>query len=69
MNYKEYQVTEETKSYLIFFITKSVLKEIGFLNKIDPPIVSFEVKPFGQEDSDLVVANAKRVLNLAWAKL
>lgn len=46
-----------------------VLKDIGFLNKQNPPIVSFEVKPFGDEDSDLVVANAKRVLNLAWAKV
>jgi len=43
-----------------------VLKEIGFLNKQNPPIVSFEVKPVGDEDPDLVVANAKRVLNRAW---
>ena len=33
------------------------------------PIVSFEVKPWGDEDPDLVVANAKRALNLAWSKL
>ncbi len=46
-----------------------VLKDIGFLNRENPPIVSFEVKPFGDEDSDLVVANAKRTLNLAWARL
>ena len=46
-----------------------VLKQIGFLNEKNPPIVSFEVKPFGDEDADIVVANAKRVLNLAWAKL
>lgn len=44
-----------------------VLKEIGFLNEKNPPIVSFEVKPFGDEDSDIVVANAKRTLNRAWA--
>jgi sugar phosphate isomerase/epimerase len=43
-----------------------VLKEIGFLNKQNPPIVSFEVKPVGDEDPDLVIANAKRVLNRAW---
>ncbi len=43
-----------------------VLKEIGFLNKQNPPIVSFEVKPVGDEDPDLVVANVKRVLNRAW---
>lgn len=46
-----------------------VLKDIGFLNKGKPPIVSFEVKPFGDEDPDIVVANAKRTLNIAWSKL
>ena len=46
-----------------------VLKDIGFLNKQKPPIVSFEVKPFGDEDPDIVVANAKRTLNVAWGKL
>jgi len=46
-----------------------VLKQIGFLNEINPPIVSFEVKPFGDEDSDVVIANAKRTLNMAWSKV
>ena len=46
-----------------------VLKDIGFLNKKNPPIVSFEVKPFGDEEPEIVIANAKRTLNLAWAKL
>ena len=46
-----------------------VLLSIGFLNKEKRPIVSFEVKPFGDEDPDLVVANAKRVLNRAWDKV
>lgn len=46
-----------------------VLMDIGFINKERRPIVSFEVKPFGNEDPDLVVANAKRVLNLAWEKV
>lgn len=46
-----------------------VLKSIGFLNEELRPMVSFEVKPFQDEDSDLVIANAKRVLNLAWARL
>lgn len=46
-----------------------VLKQIGFLNEKNPPIVSFEVKPFGDEDSDIIVANAKRVLNLAWCRV
>lgn len=46
-----------------------VLLSIGFLSKEKRPIVSFEVKPFGDEDPDLVVANAKRVLNRAWDKV
>lgn len=54
---------EELTEYL------KVLLDIGFLNKKAPPIVSFEVKPFGEEDSRIVIANAKRVLNLAWARL
>lgn len=46
-----------------------VLFEIGYLNEKNPPIVSFEVKPWGEEDPELVIANAKRVLNEAWARL
>jgi sugar phosphate isomerase/epimerase len=46
-----------------------VLFDIGFLNDKNPPIVSFEVKPFGDEDPDVVIANAKRTLNEAWARL
>jgi sugar phosphate isomerase/epimerase len=46
-----------------------VLFDIGFLNDQQPPIVSFEIKPFGDEDPDIVIANAKRTLNAAWARL
>ncbi|MBB6217288.1 sugar phosphate isomerase/epimerase [Anaerosolibacter carboniphilus] len=46
-----------------------VLMNIGFLNTKNPPIVSFEVKPWGDEDPELVIANAKRTLNEAWARL
>jgi hypothetical protein len=42
-----------------------VLLEIGFLNIEEPPVVSFEIKPFGDEDPDIVIANAKRTLNAA----
>lgn len=45
------------------------LKDIGFLNESCPPVVSFEVKPFGDEDPDVVVANAKRTLNMAWCRV
>ncbi|MDO4278058.1 MAG: TIM barrel protein [Lachnoclostridium edouardi] len=43
-----------------------VLKDIGFLNKENRPIVSFEIKPWGDEDSEVVIANGKRTLDLAW---
>ncbi len=46
-----------------------VLLSTGFLNKESPPVVSFEVKPFGDEDPELVIANAKRVLNESWARV
>ncbi len=46
-----------------------VLLNIGFLNTEKPPVVSFEIKPFGDEDPDIVIANAKRTLNEAWARV
>jgi len=54
---------EQVVEYLRFLL------KIGFLNEQNPPIVSFEVKPFGDEDPDIVIAGAKRTLNEAWAKL
>jgi len=44
-----------------------ILLEIGYLNPLNRRILSFEVKPVGNEDPDIVIANAKRVLNLAWS--
>ncbi|MEG1942478.1 MAG: sugar phosphate isomerase/epimerase [Angelakisella sp.] len=46
-----------------------VLRDEGFMNAADPYVLSFEVKPWKDEDPDAVVANAKRVLNRAWALL
>ena len=46
-----------------------VLMDIGFLNTDNPPVVSFEVKPWADEDPEVVIANAKRTLNEAWARL
>jgi hypothetical protein len=46
-----------------------VLLKIGFLNEKTRSIVSFEIKPFDGEDPDIVVANAKRTLNEAWARV
>ena len=55
--------TAELVTYL------KTLFDIGFLDPAAPPIVSFEVKPFGDEDSEMVIANAKRTLNRAWSML
>jgi len=46
-----------------------VLLDIGFLNPQNPPIVSFEIKPLADESSEVVIANAKRVLREAWARV
>ena len=51
---------EELAAYL------RLLLDIGFLNEENRPIVNFEVKPFGNEDPDVVIASAKRTLDLAW---
>jgi sugar phosphate isomerase/epimerase len=58
---------ENDVSEVVHFLR--VLMEIGYLNGKEPAIVSFEIKPFGDEDPDVVVANAKRTLNEAWARL
>ncbi|MDR0570700.1 MAG: sugar phosphate isomerase/epimerase [Clostridiales Family XIII bacterium] len=49
------------------FIRKLI--SIGYLKDGEPGIVSFEVKPWGDEDPEMVIANAKRYLNRAWAKV
>lgn len=47
-----------------------VLMDIGYLEPSqDPPIVSFEIKPMPGQTSSLVIANAKRTLLEAWARL
>lgn len=46
-----------------------VLKEEGFFNAGNPYVLSFEVKPWGSEDGDIILANTKRVINRAWALL
>lgn len=46
-----------------------VLLKIGFLNEKCPPVVSFEVKPFEDEDPEIVIAGSKRALNDAWVKI
>ena len=58
--------SNDTQQVLDFL---SVLKAEGFFNKDKPYVLSFEVKPWKDEDSNAVVANAKRTLNRAWALL
>lgn len=54
----------DTKELAEFF---SVLKQEGFFNSKDPYVLSIEVKPWKDEDCDIVLANTKRVINRAWA--
>ena len=44
-----------------------VLKTEGFLQPENPYVLSLEVKPWGKEDGDIILANTKRVINRAWA--
>lgn len=44
-----------------------VLKKEGFFNIKNPYVLSVEVKPWGNEDGDIILANTKRVINRAWA--
>lgn len=54
---------EELKEFL------EAMKEEGFFDEDSPYVISFEVKPWENEDSEIVIANAKRTLNRAWALL
>ncbi len=45
------------------------LFDIGYLGQGKRPVISFEVKPFGDEDPEMVLAGAKRALDQAWAEL
>ena len=45
----------------------NALKNIGFLNRKNPPVVSFEIKPAAGESIDILLACAKRHLMRAWS--
>lgn len=45
------------------------LFEVDFLGGEKKPFVGFEISPMDKESSEIVIANAKRVFNEAWAKL
>ena len=44
-----------------------VLKQEGFFDAKNPYVLSMEVKPWKDEDSAIILANTKRVINRAWA--
>jgi sugar phosphate isomerase/epimerase len=45
------------------------LLNIGYLDPDRRPILSFEVAPMPGESSEVIIANAKRVLDRAWARV
>ena len=45
------------------------LRKNGFFDAEKPCTLTFEIKPWTDEDIDIVIANAKRTLNRAWALL
>lgn len=47
----------------------SVLKDMGYIGRGKQNIVSFEVKPYGDETPEFVIQNAKDTLNRAWAQV
>lgn len=46
-----------------------LLMKSGYMNETNRPILSFEVKPWKDQPSFAVIANAKRTLQQAWAEL
>ena len=52
---------EELRDYF------TVLKEEGFFCADRPYVLSMEVKPWKDEDPEIILANTKRVVNRAWA--
>ncbi|MGI6037490.1 MAG: sugar phosphate isomerase/epimerase family protein [Limnochordia bacterium] len=64
-----YPGSENDVPELVEFL--KALFAIGYLKEdgSERPVVSFEVKPVGDESSEIVLANAKRTLLEAWAQL
>ena len=62
-----YPGSENDTQYLTDFLQK--MKDVGYLKEGGENMLSFEVKPQDDEDSDLVVANAKRTLLDAWKRI
>lgn len=60
-----YPGSENDINEIVIFLRKLI--DIGYLNKHNKSIISFEIKPQGDEDSRIVIANAKRSLVEAWS--
>jgi sugar phosphate isomerase/epimerase len=58
--------SNDTAELVEFF---RVVCDEGFANPQNPMVLSFEVKPWKDEDSEIIIANSKRVINRAWAML
>jgi sugar phosphate isomerase/epimerase len=43
------------------------LLDIGFLDEVNRPMVSFEIKPFENQDALIVIAGAQRLMRRAWS--
>lgn len=56
----------DTAELLDFF---RVLKQEGFFRAEEPMVLSCEVKPWKNEDAEIVLANTKRVIERAWSLL
>ncbi len=52
------------RELLAAFLRKLI--RIGYIAPGKRPVVAFEVKPWGDEDSEMVIAGAKRFLREAW---
>lgn len=44
-----------------------ICREEGFFDEENPMVLSFEIKPWADENPDILIANCKRTLNRAWA--
>lgn len=56
----------DTAELVDFF---KILKEEGLFRENEPLVLSMEVKPWKDEDAEIILANTKRVINRAWAIL
>jgi sugar phosphate isomerase/epimerase len=60
---------EQLRDFFDVLFKTGLLKNSTKGKPVAKPIISFEVKPMAGENSGLVIANAKRVFNQAWALL